>query len=68
MLVISKAEYLNYAAQQKEWFNIMRQENNGFFNDEIDKLSNRINNILRLNLSLPEKIKDYHNKKFIYIT
>ena len=65
ILVVPREDVLAFTDQQKEWFELMRNSNLAFYNDEVGSLSSRIIKIMNDNIKIPSQLRNYHNEKFI---
>ncbi len=67
VVVISKEDIEGFTPKQTEWFNVLRRSQLAFFDDEGGLLAKRINEGIQLSLTIPDELKEFHNKTFINI-
>jgi len=67
LLVVARDAVHNYTSEQKQWFDVIRQCGLACYDDEIGFLRSRIIEIVSFNLTMPEELREFHNKHFIDI-
>jgi hypothetical protein len=67
ILVVSREDVLRFKEKQNEWFNVIRDAELAFYDDEAGMMSKRINEIFESKFDLPLKLKEFHDVVFINI-
>ena len=65
LFVVPRASIEYYTPNQKEWFDVMRKANLGFYNDEKNRLGNMLIKLIDSKAEMPIELKKFHNEKFI---
>ena len=64
IIVTSKEDLDCLSQKQLEWYEVLRKNDLWFFSNEINLLSERVREIVELELKLPDNVKKYHKKIF----
>jgi len=67
ILVLSRNDINGFSKQQNEWFDVIRESELAFFDDEIGMMSEKINGAFKSNFYIPKELKEFHKKVFIDI-
>jgi len=65
IFVVPRSSIEYYTSNQKYWFDVMRNQNLVFFNDEKGKMSEVLTKLIDSKAEMPLELKKYHDNKFI---
>ena len=65
IFVVPRSSIEYYTSNQKYWFDVMRNQNLVFFNDEKGKMSEGLTKLIDSKAEMPIELKKYHDNKFI---
>ena len=65
LFVVPKASIEYYTPNQKEWFNVMRNANLAFYNDEDDRMGKMLIKLIDSKVEMPIELRKYHDRTFI---
>ena len=67
LLVLNESSVERFTSKQKEWFNILSDNQLAFLDNEVGKLSSSIKNIMSEEYDIPAEVRIYHEQQFIRI-
>jgi hypothetical protein len=67
ILVVSRDVISGLSRQQNDWFDVIRNAELAFFDDETGMMSKKINEVFQSKYYIPEELKEFHNTVFIDI-
>ena len=67
IFVVPRSSVEYYTSNQKEWFDVMRNANLVFYNDENDRMGKALIKLIDSKAEMPIELRKYHNRKFINI-
>ena len=67
LLVLNERSIERFTSKQKEWFNILSDNQLAFLDNEVGNLSSSIKNIMSEEYYIPAEVRTYHEQQFTRI-